>query len=778
VPKVSDKGLDIFFEKKSSVHLLSVQKSSKDEYDILYSYLLSKDRYDSILNSRSWIRNRKISSRLFNGVDIHEVKNASNEVELAFTYLNGIFVLSQSALLTENAIRVYQNQDQRGFKIINPELFQFPSLKSDHGNLYSNINNLSEISFKGFSLLRTIPVLHELKNVAVYDVKSNGKSLSFNGFSLGKNSSLGLFQKQRPTPLNVVKYIPNYSDAFVHFGISDFHSITELNDTSFLKNFNTGNEIAFISAENRNSSLAAFIEINPNSSRDFNFITDYVEAYSTYQIRGVDGRVLKKGFEKIFPDVVFNFCTVKDNYLFLSQSVEEIKLIIDAIENDDTWGKTLDYQKFSERGLQESNVTLIFKKPELFKGYRSLLQSYPSLIDSTGLAHLNWYSIQMSALDKNFYSNVNFSFGSSELKSTERRRSAKSSFIEFPGNVRFAGLVKNHITGLQDIIIQDADLIVYLISLKDGISWKRQFDGPIQEPLQQLDFYKNGKLQYFFVTKERINVIDRLGRDVTGFPKSVLSQIKFAAIVDYDKSKNYRFIISSVNNEVYLFDKEGKNLSEWGPKKFESAIVQSPQHIKIGGKDYFIIMLADGTVKLINRKGEFVNTFKTKELISGDYFLESGMSPSSTFISYTSKEGTMVKQNLNGEILKTDNLMRGRNSRFILKRCINSDKFFFYRVDAEKIAIFDGNGTLLIEKQNSGSMNLEFQCIETASRQIIFSFFDVEQRLVQVLDVIGNSLIQIPIESDVMPLFGLGKSKNEFGIYSFPGNSVVFNLIR
>jgi len=776
---VTDIGLDIFFEKRSDIHLLSVQKSSKDNYELLYSYLLSKDKYDSIINSKSLIRNnRKMSSRLFNAVEIHEVKSANNEVEFAFTYLSGIFTFSQSSLLIENAIRVYQNQDKRGFKIINSELFQFPSLKSDNGNLYSNINSLSEISFKGYSLLKTIPILNELKNSSVYDVKSSGTSLSFNGFSLGKNSSLRLFQKQNPIPLNVVRYIPNYSDAFVHFGISDFKSFMEVIDTSFLKKFNVGNEIAFISAENRKSSLAAFLEFNPDSSQEFNFLTEYNEVYSTYQIRGVNGGVLKKGFGKIFPEVLFNFCTIKDNYLFLSQSVEELKFIIDAIENDDTWGKTLDYQKFSEKGLQESNVTLIIKKPELFPGYTSILKSYPTVIDSTRLNHVNWYSMQMSALDNHFYSNVNFSFGPSVTKSTEREQPAKSSFIEFPGNVRFAGLVKNYITGLQDILIQDSELMVYLISLKDGISWKRQFDGPIQDPLQQLDFYKNGKLQYFFATKEKINVIDRLGRDVTGFPKPTPSPVKFATIVDYDKSKNYRFIISSVNNDVFLFDKEGKNLNEWGPKNFEGAIIHSPQHIKIGGKDYFIIILSDGKVTLINRKGEFVNSFKTKEIISGEYHLESGMTPLTTFISYTSKEGTLVKQNLKGEILKVDNLLRGKNSRFILKRCINSDKFFFYRVDADKIATFDSNGSLLFEKQNSGSTNLEFQCLETSTRQIVFSFFDVEQKLVQVLDANGKSLIQIPIESDVMPLIGSGKSKNEFGIYSFPGNSVVFNLIR
>jgi hypothetical protein len=779
-PQASDKVFEFFFSKKSNTYLSSVQKSSKDDFGMLYSYLLPKENYDSILNSTSWLKNQKISSRMFNGIEIYEVKSGSNEVQFAFTYLSGIFALSKSSLLIENAIRIFQNQDTRSFKRINAELFQFPSLKSDKGNLYTNINSLSEVSVKESSFLKSIPLLRELKSLSVYDVKSIGDLLSLNGFSLGKNSSLTLFQRQNPIPFKVAKYIPNYASAFVHFGISDFQSFREVIDSSFLKSFNIGSEIAFVSTENRANSLVAFVEFNPGSSQDFNFTTDYSEVYSNYQIRSVKGDVLKEGLGKIFPEVPFSFCAVKDNYLFLTQSVEEMKFIIDAIENDDTWGKTLDYQKFSERGLQESNVTIIFKKPDLFAGYKSILMGYPDLIDSVRLSNLNWYSIQMSALDNHFYSNVNFSLGSSDQKVTESRQKTKSSFIEFPGTVELASLVKNHNTGLQEIIIQGSDLMIYLVSLKDGILWKKQMDGQIKGSLDQLDFYKNGKLQYFFATKNKLYIIDRLGRDVADFPKMLPSDVRFSGLIDYDRSKNYRFLISSQNNQVYLFDKKGNNLSEWGPKKIEKEIIRSPQHFKMGGKDYFIVFLADGAVQVFNRKGDLVNIFHTKEkkIFSGNFYLESGMSSSTTYLYYISKEGALVKQNMKGEILTTNNILRGKNSEFIMKRIVNSDKFYLYRVDADKIAVFNMEGTIIFEKQNSGSTNFDFQCIETVNNEVVFSFFDVEQKLAQVFDKSGNSLIQIPIESDVIPLFGFGKSKDEFGIFSFPRNSVVFNPIR
>jgi hypothetical protein len=777
-PSLPDKNFESFFLKKDYLYLSTVQRSSKNDFDILYSYLMTKDLYDSLLISKSNLKNQKIIKRLLNGIEICEVKSDHKEGQLTFAYISGIFVVSKSSLLIENAIRVFQSKEKRSFKSNNSELFQFPSLKSDHGNVYVNNDNFSEIYSQ--SLLKSIPLLKEFKSLSVYDLKSDSRFLSLNGFSVGINSSLSLFQNQKPVALKVARYVPNYSTFLVDFGISDFYSFGERLDSAFLKTFPIGSEIAFVSTEDNENGLLAFVEFKSGSSSDFDFITSYSETYSNCQIRSVNGDVLKQGFGEIFPDVLFGFCTVRDNYLILSQSVDEIKSLIDAIESDDTWGKTLDYQKFSDKGLQESNVTLIFKKPTLFSGQGGILQEYAGLIDSIGLSQISWQSIQMSALDNHFYSSVNFSLGSTAVKSQPSKQNSKSSFLEMPASVQFASLVKNHTTGLQEILIQDSDLMVSLVSLNDGIIWRKQMDSHIQGSLDQLDFFKNGKLQYFFSTKSNLYMIDRLGRDVSGFPKSLPSPAKFSGLVDYDKSKNYRLLISLMNNDVYLFDKEGNKLTNWDPKKFEGEIATPPSHMKIGGKDFFIVFLIDGTVHVFNRKGDRIDSFqlKDKKPFSGDYYLESGMSSSTTYLYYISNEGTVTKQNLKGEILTSENLLRGKNSKFILRRTATGDKFYFYRVDVDKIAVFNKEGSIVFEKQNSGSTNLQFQCIGRGNNKMVFSFFDIEQRLVQVFDESGNSLIQTPIESDVSPLFGLGKSRNEFGIYAFPRNSVIFNAIR
>lgn len=760
---------------KSDLYISSVQKSSKDDFDILYSYLMKEDIYDSVLASNSLGKDYRITNRLLNGSKIHEIKSKENKIQLSFTYLDGIFVLSRSSLLVENAIRVFENRETRSFKM-NEVLFQFPSLKSDQGNIYLNFK-ISDIPFKKASMLRSIPLINDLVSLSVYDIKSKGGFLSLSGFSLGKGSSLELFQKQKPVGFKIAKYVPNYASDLIHLGISDFSSFKHIVDSSFMKSLDVGNEIAFISAKN-NGSLVAFVELKPSSKHDFSFLSEYNEAYFNYQIKSVDGEMLRKGFGKLFATAPFGFCTIKDDYLFLTQSIEEMRSLIDAVENDDTWGKTSDYQNFSENGLQESNVTLIFKEPDLFSKDQGVLSGYANLIDSLGFSNVNWVSMQMSALDNHFYSSINFSSDSLGLKSKEKTTNASS--VELPSAVRFISLVKNHTTGSQEVLVQDSDLAVYLVSLNEGIIWKRKVESQIQGSLKQLDYYNNGKLQYFFCSKDKLYVIDRLGRDVSGFPKSLASQTMFSDLVDYDKSKNYRFVVSSINNEVYLYDKKGNNLTEWGPKKFDQRIILSPQHFKIAGKDHFIIVLADGTVQTFSRKGDRVSLFKTRSngALIGDLYIESGMSSAVTYCYYISDDGVLVKQNLNGEIVSIENILRGKNSKFILKRIDNREGFFIYRIDTDKIVVFDRHGKIVFEKQNSGSTNLEFQCIEEQNNHLVFSFYDVEQKLLQVFEESGNNLIQSPLESDLMPLIGFGKTKSELIIYTTSQNLIILNSIR
>jgi hypothetical protein len=62
-------------------------------------------------------------------------------------------------------------------------------------------------------------------------------------------------------------------------------------------------------------------------------------------------------------------------------------------------------------------------------------------------------------------------------------------------------------------------------------------EGPIMGSVQQLDFYKNGKLQYLFNTAEKIHLIDRNGNYVERYPIALRSPATSPlALFDYERT--------------------------------------------------------------------------------------------------------------------------------------------------------------------------------------------------------------------------------------------------
>ena len=69
--------------------------------------------------------------------------------------------------------------------------------------------------------------------------------------------------------------------------------------------------------------------------------------------------------------------------------------------------------------------------------------------------------------------------------------------------------VINHRTKQKDIVVQDINNNLYLISNKGKVLWKKQLQGTILGKIEQVDLYKNGRLQLAFTTPNRIYIIDR-----------------------------------------------------------------------------------------------------------------------------------------------------------------------------------------------------------------------------------------------------------------------------
>jgi len=210
--------------------------------------------------------------------------------------------------------------------------------------------------------------------------------------------------------------------------------------------------------------------------------------------------------------------------------------------------------------------------------------------------------------------------------------------------------VKNHITKQKEIVVQDINNNLYLISNKGKILWKKQLKSAILGKIEQIDIYKNGRLQLVFVTQNKLYVLDRNGKEVKPFPLKFKDDItQPLAVFDYDKRKKYRFLVTQ-GKDVLMYDSKGKTVKGFAFKSAKNTIISQPKHLRIGTKDY-ITLKTKNKLYILDRLGKTRVTPKQSFSYSDqDVFLYNN-----TFTSTTSsgdlvsidRKGHITSQNLN-----------------------------------------------------------------------------------------------------------------------------------
>lgn len=154
------------------------------------------------------------------------------------------------------------------------------------------------------------------------------------------------------------------------------------------------------------------------------------------------------------------------------------------------------------------------------------------------------------------------------------------------------------------ILAQDTAAVLYLISEKGAILWKRPIgELLLGEPIP-VDVYSNGKIQYAFATRSKIWIIDRDGNDVDGFPiitpQPIVAPI---GVFDYEGNKKYRFMAPLADRAALMYDAKGKLVTGFAPAQFDNPINRPPCHVLYNNMD-FIVAADANRLYLLNRQGK------------------------------------------------------------------------------------------------------------------------------------------------------------------------------
>ena len=524
--------------------------------------------------------------------------------------LGKLKMISESQLIIENGIRNYQRKN-RG--IIGPEFFQLAETMDPNLAINFFIHPLSKSLFN--SLFPSTPLFPKTGSQwLALDLEVDNDFFTLDGIAFINDSipdALSLIKSLKPGESSLHNFIPMNFTSYLSFLVGDVRQLENnfknysrkanipLNKIDFSP-LNSVSEIGWISFGMEKS-----IIFHLNSLEDIPYFSSREGEPKTY--RGVSYQkiempsdlisMLSSFGQKISP----NWSCQYDDYLILSETESGLKNLLSNYLDHKTLGQNTNFKTLQDRLANESSFIWVGQSKNLInywekngnylKSPKALpVSEYPLVVfqgvGEEGFAHLH-LSVQKNQpfQNKGSVNNV-LSINLSKAISMSPQ------------------WIKNHRNKGMDIAVQDQENILYLFSNTGKLFWKKQLDGKIIGPIQQVDLYKNKRLQMAFRTQDRLIVLDRNGNIVKPFniklPKN--ENPLPLSIFDYDNNRNYRFIIAQ-DRSILMYDGKGKRVNGFKLKKVEAKILSSPKHLRFQGKDYIVIPLDNNRLKIVSRTG-------------------------------------------------------------------------------------------------------------------------------------------------------------------------------
>lgn len=794
--------------------VISLHATRKDDVDLIY-VVRDKDQsiYKSILSQFS-SKGYKTRSRTFNAVVIYDVTKGSHT--FSFSIIQNVFIGTFTPFLLEEVIRT-QTTETSNFTATIGSVINLPHISGDGGNIYADLNRLPDL-LGAFSNHRAA-IFSAFGKSMLLDIKTEAGYFVLNGFSSANvNSSehiLSLFRNQTPTNFSLKNVVSKRAISVSNFGISNGSKFWEdLNQYVRRKNFADTLEIIAsetkVNYDNLFGSIAGEVSVcsfeaprsqsqnkvvvietsNPAKWRqefrkiENKYATDSIwsETFSGYEIGEVP---IFRFVEKLFWPLVSGFdqtyYTEVGNNIILSNSPDELKNFIVDIEDDETWGKSVEENSFLESTLLESNISFYVNVDKAFNALLSVLNPNwkATAVQHTGLVRsLKHSAIQFSHLNNSYYTNVTISFDA-DSKKQETRKSESRVVTNFASDVLSLHTVKSHVNRSDELLVQDSINDLSLMSSKGEVLWKLSVGDQIKGEVTQIDYFANGKLQYFFSTRDALHVVDRLGNYVDPFPIHLEGKnIAFSSVVDYDHSKRYRLLVTDDSSKVSMYDKQGALLEGWNALDAGGSLLAPPSHHRIFGRDYITFFRKDGNVRLLNRRGEELPKFPLNvgSKLRGDYFLERGKSLNDSYFVVVTDDGYRVKFGVDGEIKAKETIIKTSvNTYFSLVAEETGKGYVVVKKDNRLVTITDESGNPVVTNEFVGMHAAKVKFFNFGAGRLYYLISDVEQGMTYVYDTSGRLLTSPPINSKNVSL--RPSNGNQIKLFYFNGKSVVIETL-
>ncbi|MBA6315128.1 ribonuclease HII [Cellulophaga baltica] len=629
--------------KPSNESILSFIEVGKGKLDYFF-----KTKTSSALLDLKSIPNKTIEEITYEN---YTFTKATLEDQIAYIYkVEEYTFISSSQLLIENLIRTKE------FPETDPKLKKLYDSSSNRKaavlflntkycqNLTASLKETSTFDLADFSdwiSLDAILKQNELKLTGI-STCNEGNHTKF--ASLFANVSPALNSTQFYAPINA-QYITSYT--FKNFdnyykNQQKYLEALPKKDTTF----QAVQELGIIGLSNDKVILLQTLDaeylveiLTKNSNNTIN--------YQGNEILKLTNTSFLESFKAILPEFETNYATILEEIIIFSENLEPLQNTVSNYKNEATFDKSEVYNSVKNTIADESNI-LFISSPE---GLSNFCQNDLKEDVSEQLSNIDFSDhavIGQLVSDKDFFhSSIIFKKITTQ---TESNLTAPLFTVQLDHNIASQPqFVKNHLTKKHEIIVQDVNNILYLISTEGKVLWKKQLEGKIRGEISQVDLYKNGRLQFAFTTDNQFLILDRNGEAVAPFTMTFENaQLTSLSVFDYDNTRNYRFLVTNKSN-ISMFDNSGKRVDGFNFKDTGKTITKAPKHFRFNKKDYITFPQEDGTLRILSRVGSDRITVKEKITFSDNdvYNFENQFT-------VTDDKGTLLQIDEKGNIDKKD----------------------------------------------------------------------------------------------------------------------------
>lgn len=645
-------------------------------------------------------------------------------------------VLSSSKIILENIIRNYKNEidnPEEITKLLDVLSDKTPSLIINNATFPKIVGQFFDKSIMKYQL--------DLGYYSGFDINLDEDKILLSGIVFNPEDEDKLWarfntvQPQQPTTIEVIP------GNFVSAGSVLFSDLKQLkNPEESIEQESKADslylnirEITSVKLSNGKTTILASNNIN----QSFDFLKKTSKPHKT-----LGDNVIYKLNQSIVPGNDFRsiievskaeFYTVYMDYILFSNKLETVENLIIQINNKNVVSNLANYNNHISSLNSECHVqwlTNLNNQEELFD--KHVKDAFKS-----DFKKIKWdkHEILMSQLiveDDFGYLNI------LNKKTVENQKNISVNQIARLKNknniINKPVFFENWRTGQQDVVYQDDNNVLHLKDTKGNLIWSKALDEPIIGKISSIDIYQNRRIQMAFVTKDKIHIIDKNGKDVSPFPLKLRNNItQGLSVFDYDNNGKYRFTVIQ-DDDVRMYDKNAKRVRGFKFGKSKSNIINPAKHIRMANKDYILVQESSGKIHILNRRGKTrIDLNENLKLSDNEWFEHEN------YFTSISKDGNILKINQQGNLTKDDKEFL--NPKFSANKknlvILSENKFYFNSYVTE----------LPYGLYTTPKINNNFAGIADKQAQKIY-IFNNEAKVIEGFPVYGEEIYDLHFKED------------------------------